>query len=273
MEQATEIARLIIPLAIRHNIRRELIRHFGPGAPRLTNNEYIDFLSNPHLYINRMALSYVRWWRQQQTRRRRGNVPRARVGYMYRMGKRINKLEKGQVGKEFKLTDVADSGTFAGAGVIHYISAIAQGDQSLNREGLKINLQSIQLKAVYTKSANQDHDLCRLMIFTDRKNQGALPNVVDVLETANYLAFKEHDETNRFRIFYDKMIPVNETAGTTTKAHFLTYYKKFTSPVKIHYQGTSANIGDASNNALFILLIAASATTTYATNIRLRFTE
>ncbi len=218
-----------------------------------------------------MSLEFVRRMRARTAHRRR-QIP-YQVRQSRRFNRRIRRLERGISGREIKLHDEADSGTLAGAGVVHLLNGISQGDSSLQREGLKSNLLSIQLRSVFTKSVNQDHDIIRIMLFLDQRNQGVLPTPGDVLETANYLAFKEHDETNRFKILYDKTFALNETSDATNKGAFVKYYKRFSNPIIMRYQGTGSAQADVSANSLYILLIASAATTTYATNVRLRFSE
>ncbi len=206
-----------------------------------------------------------------------------------RNSKRIKKLEKGITGKERKIIDFGLVATaLTPAGLVTYLSGVAQGDTSVSREGLRINLLSMQLKfyfhSDFAQVNRQASHKGRLLIFVDTMNQGALPAVTDVLEAANCLAFKEHENMRRFRTLYNKVFRVPHAGWEMNTLDVIipwegnkqiNYYKKFKKPLKVEFTGVGNLVNDAGRNAIFALWLCADAQDTPIGQIqcRMRFTE
>ncbi len=237
--------------------------------------ELQNFISNPNLYINQMSLSFVNWYRRRQSYRRGTRGQRSRLAGA-NLHRRVRKLERGQSGKEIKLHDFASAAlTYINTGVVEYVTGIAQGDTSLTREGLKMALHSIHFKFQTITNTANPAGTYRIILFLDRVQLGSLPAVADVLETASYRAWKEHDELGRFRILMDKTFVKNEVVANDVQHKFKKYYKRFKKPVIVEYRGTTNGIASAGKNNLFILVIGSDTANAAVLNAyaRLRFTD
>lgn len=203
-----------------------------------------------------MSLAFTRWMR-----RKRQN------GYFYpkkpryrpykRINTRLRRLERGVTGKETKTHDlsVVSAGTIT-AGTVYYISNIAQGDRSIDRDGLKINVKSVWLKGIANMHASASNSWIRVIVFVDKACNGSLPATTGVgglLEATGVLSFREHQNNYRFRILYDKMIPISSAGRTNTEFKF---YRKFKKGLRVQYTDSSAAIGDAGNNSLFVMMLS-----------------
>lgn len=186
---------------------------------------------------------------------------------------RLKRVEKGG-NKELKTHDYTHSGQdITNTGVVYHISNIAQGSSSLTRNGLEIRLHSVYFKTYSThSSAIGSHN--RNILFFDTENDGALPGVADVLETASSLAFKEHDEKGRFKFIWDTNWTQNLKAVGNLELHYKEKYKRFKNPKTIYYRGTASPVANAGKNNLFLLVIGNLGSTydEQIVNIRLRFT-
>lgn len=217
-----------------------------------------------------MSFRRGRFWRWSKYPKR--SVAQGRS--LVRTNKRIARLEKGIGGKEKKYHDgsVSTAAVTPGTGgLFSLINAIAQGNTSETREGLWINVLSLQLKAYFEVSSSQTANKCiRLMIIRDELNQGAAPAITDVLESANMNAFPKHENRARFRILYDKKINLtlqSNGVGTTVQRN---YYKKFKRPIKCHYIGTAASAANTGQNALY-LFYCINSTGAYDPGINIRW--
>lgn len=190
--------------------------------------------------------------------------------------KRVSKLEKGITGKEWKTHDTNfASVSCTNTGSITMLTAITQGNQSINREGLKIHLQSIKTQEVFVNNASATTaSLVRRIIFFDQQQHGTVPSVTDVLESASYLALKEHDKQDRFIIVYDDLFAINANISTLSKAVVIRKYKTFKGR-KTYYIGTDATQASQGKGNLYMLLISNQATyhPVLDANVRIRFTD
>lgn len=224
--------------------------------------------------ISRKFIQTMDWYRRPA--RNRAALGKA-LGTNKRLAKRVRKLERGQVGKEFKVHDVSDSTTIPDGGTVTCLNLIAQGDQSLsNREGLEIDLQSINARFKITSNdQTNDASLNRIIIFSDRHNQGVLPLVTELLEAASEMDFKEHDENNRFRIYYDKTFTITPMISEAHVIKFFKYYKRFKKPLRMYYKLTTAAQAAMSENSLYMLHIGdhASNLPNLVYEIRITYTD
>ena len=74
-------------------------------------------------------------------------------------------------------TTTIASGTTA---IVTNLTAIAQGDDFLNRQGRKIRLQSVSMKGVFTASASATITFGRVIIFRDNNGSTTKPVLTDL---------------------------------------------------------------------------------------------
>lgn len=196
----------------------------------------------------------------------------------YKMANQIRKLKTGQLGKEWKTHDVAFATTVdntGGTASMIPMTAIAQGDQSIDREGLDVRVQSLKIDGYVTTSASTPTTILRMIIFSDTQQHGVKPTVTELLETASVIGLKEHEAKGRFNILLDKKMLYNHYVSGHTSVHKLSYYKKFKNGRKVSYLGTGTTSSNLGKGQLYILMISdqATYTPTVTWNARLKFTD
>lgn len=141
----------------------------------------------------------------------------------------------------------------AATGVVWALSqGITQGDAVNSRDGTQITIQNINVRVdVFMPTATIAAGV-RVIIFSDTQNNGSLPSVVDVLNSASFIAPYSiiQQVTKRFRVHADNMR--NLTAGGTQQVVF-NINRSFTQ--KISYNGTTDVAASNGKNAVFMLII------------------
>lgn len=200
-----------------------------------------------------MGAAYYRRWRRSR-RPRRAKTTR---GKLYRMQRKLNKISP-----ELKLHDAA----FASIGVnttgaIYIVPTINQGDESLERIGLKISVSSLQFKYVINSTGGGDQQLARVIIFTDSMTSGDanVPTVgasdtdTDLLESLNIYALPNHETKARYRILYDKTHRLSDTEGK--EIAYANYYKKFKSGKKMFFTGTADAQSSMGRGCIYVAVL------------------
>ncbi len=217
----------------------------------------------------------LRGSRSRWTKRFTGKQPREK-----RQNYRISRLESGVTGKELKTHDVADTAPCTAVADVILVNSIAQGVTSLTREGLTVNLVSVQLKYFLTSdvaSAANDKN-SRVMLVFDRHNNGVLPDVTgQILEDTDTLAFREHEFARRFIVVYDSrhVLGNKGTAASPIKNSISrSFYKKWKKPKKLRWQGAAAGIANCQGLTFFLVFFGdnAASPSTINYNLRIRFT-
>lgn len=141
------------------------------------------------------------------------------------------------------------------AGVIIPISGnVFQGDDIGQRSGDVITPKMLTFRLLAQAStATFTSFSVRCIIFQDTINNGALPAVTDVLNTASPTSVYNsvNAQQNRFKICYDKVFAVvGQTSATRVNI-----VKFIPMKGKIHYIATTGNTAGSGKNALFALFI------------------
>lgn len=194
------------------------------------------------------------FWQNRSWNKPRGaRAMKARVRKS--LSQRIRRLETGR-GGEWNTHDVVGSpGNIDTSGIIQPLTNIGQGDQSVNRTGLVIKLQNVQLKMrLKTHSAESTGTVVRVILFFDTRCDGVQPTVTDVLESASYLQFREHDEKGRFQFVCDKYIELQPIINAQSAVRTVKFFKNFGGR-KCEYRGTGSTVTNWGKGQLFILLI------------------
>lgn len=171
------------------------------------------------------------------------------------------------VEKKYKDTILAHApGT---GGVINSLSTLSQGDTTLNRDGNQVKWISCLLRWQLKMGSGATNTLVRFIIGLDKQPNGASPAVLDVLETNSPLSPLEKDNALRFKIFYDKMIPLSIYNNIFSGKK----YKKLN--FRTRYNGNTGGLGDINTNNMFVLSISDVAINnpTLDLNFRMRFVD
>lgn len=161
----------------------------------------------------------------------------------------VRRLKKASSAEQHMLVN-ASAITYSNAGTVTYLSTIVQGDDVADRSGTAISPILFKYRHAIVGTANAQ---CRQIIFQDNSNAGALPAVLDVLQTA--AVNSDYNVVNqmgkRFRILRDWVF----TIGPTTVSANILYQRKINKLNKINFLGTTAAIASAGRGALFLLRV------------------
>lgn len=226
-----------------------------------------------------------RWYYGGPRQSRRGKMGSKRAGFAMLgrgrggLARRVARLEKRAKAQELKTHDISASTTYSSTGTVSYLSGIAQGDQSINREGLKINAIKLYGRArIIGNTTSSSAQIIRIIIFRDKDCNGALPTITGsdgLLEVASPDSLFSHETRNRFRIMFDRTWTVGSDGSDgldqkSVRINAALPRKGLT----CYYSGTGSAIADADANGLFMLIIVADDGTNHPTvssNLRLRY--
>lgn len=216
-------------------------------------------------YLGRYARRRYNKWKAS---RRRPNP--------YKMQRQITRLKRIAKGTELKTHDYSVTMNSNTTGLVEMMTAIAQGDTSLTREGLRIAPVRMYGKfIIYANDAQTNEtETVRVMIIKDHMQTGTVPAInSDILESVDVLALKEHDSKPRYTILLDQIYNVTkEGSGNGISRRIVKINKKLKG--KTYYTGTTAAQGNqGKNNYYFVTLSTdAGANPPYLEgNIRIRF--
>lgn len=195
-----------------------------------------------------------------------------------RMGWRVTQFPAKRQRKELGYADVAlaayDLDT---TGDIVLLNTVAQGAAITQRVGKKINMKSLQIRGSSVGNSAAALNDCAYLIVYDRRPTGSLPNITDILVTANSRSFNNTQNEGRFKIVYRKDFclvgnPTTYTDSTIMNADDFINLRGL--PVTYKAAGTGA-IGDIEEGALYLVTVGATAAGTSAAaaslGFRLRF--
>lgn len=162
--------------------------------------------------------------------------------------------------KDTEWTVAAISAT---AGNFQLLNGLSQGNTQLTRIGSQINMTSVQFKGRIASSTAQTYpQIVRLVVFADAQPNAAAPVITDILDsgglTALFLMFApyNHNNANRFKIFYDKVFVLNPSAATNFPQ---TQYVKKVIPMSRITQynaGNAGTVADINRNSLYAFVLS-----------------
>ncbi len=200
---------------------------------------------------------------------------------------RINKLARIINQREIKFIDRAvDDPTISQTGTVQtQLFTIPQGDGPSTRDGRKIVLTSMQwqgtVNIVATSVPGEASDTVRMLVLKDKQTNGALPSVTDILVNANWEAFKNLVNKNRFVTLIDKYVSIASMGafgdGTTNIAlpnekHFK-LFRKLNVPIEYDESATTGVIATITTNNIVMLLISRAANAGIESCIRFRYSD
>lgn len=159
--------------------------------------------------------------------------------------------------------------TPATTGAVYFLSSIAQGDTNDSRTGNVINLHHVapHLNFQMTASCN-----VRIIVFRDKFNQGAIPNIAEVLDSVDTVAPLNYNNCvsqKRF-VIIDDYVKHFTTGGVL----YDTVMKTYNIETKVRYSGAAATAATCLGNNIFLGITTDTATPgTVALYSRLLFTD
>lgn len=200
---------------------------------------------------------------------------------LQRLEKRIENVYR-NIKQEIKVHDsvytVNPTRNDSAANNMRALTAIAQGDTDITRDGLQINVKSIQVKGqIYMNlggGVTQSQSV-RMIIFRDNNYlNGTVPNPSMVLESGPFgtsdapFAMRNRRERERFKIIYDKLFTFSNN-GTNTQVFNI--YRR------VNTKTTYADITNSAygKNTFWLLLVSGQDTSLPTANVisRVSFTD
>lgn len=199
-------------------------------------------------------------------------VARARAAYplaSWNQARRGLTLARG----ELKAADTSANLACNSTGTLALLNGIARGDDISERTGRQVIMKSMQLKlqssVTVTTGADQVH---RYMVVLDTQTNAAALTLAQVLGGSSTVAFPLLENRMRFRILYDRFIPLNGS-GEPGSQRTIFVSKTLNVPVTFN-SGDAGTVADIVTNSLYLIVLgdqAAGVTAgavTYACRIR-----
>lgn len=219
----------------------------------------------------------------------RGNRNRKYTGSkterMYKPVPRIStlnrKIKKIENDIELKYVDTVFNDTVDTGGDLVLLNSLATGTTQLTRIGSEINATSVQFRlSCVTNDANTDGpNFIRVILFWDRQANGVAPVLfADPISASPALLNNatittivntpyQYENSERFRVLYDKVYTLNPriaqtvVAGAITETYPVGLYikKKIKLNRKIKYDAAALGIGSINTNSLYMAFVSSEA--------------
>lgn len=159
---------------------------------------------------------------------------------------------------------------------------IVQGDTESQRDGRKVVMKSMQIilhgfvSPQALAGTTNSHETLRFIVVHDRQCNGAIPAISEIFDNANWDAFRNLQNINRFNFLYDKIhrIKVQTVADFAADTLlFTSIYKKIYIKLNmpIEYSGTTGAIGTIKSNNIFFLAFSEKGIVNINGNTRIRW--
>ncbi len=187
---------------------------------------------------------------------------------------------------KFHDVDLDDAVVAAGGAVTATVNIIPQGVTESQRIGRKCTIKMINWRYRLTLPEQDavatpaESETVRVIMYIDKQCNGATAAVTDVLETADWQSFRNLANSGRFQFLMDKNYVMNyvtlasDGAGVVSQGRMVyedTFYKKCDIPIE--FNSTLGVIAEIRSNNIGVLLIPEQGVATFASKIRLRFSD
>ncbi len=138
---------------------------------------------------------------------------------------------------------------------VTYLDTIAQGDTDGTRDGDTIYITSFQMKGTITGDVDQTRDrVFRLLLVKMIDVRGTILSVTDLFDTDAMNSLRKVDNSKNFKILktFTRIIKVPDTV-TNRHISKLDWYYKFKTPLRCKFLLTTAVVGAADRNHLFLV--------------------
>ncbi len=188
---------------------------------------------------------------------------------------------------KFHDVDLDDAIVATGGSITASINLIAQNITESGRIGRKVTIRKIQWRYDIDLPAEQDQadigqgDIVRVIMYVDKQTNGATAAVTDVLESADYQAFRNLTNTGRFRILLDRthnlnrIVAVTDGTNTSNSPEIVKgTFKMFkTVNIPLEFTAETGAITEIRSQNLGVLLISREGQAGFESKIRLRFSD
>lgn len=186
---------------------------------------------------------------------------------------------------KFLDSDYNDSVVSAAGTIRNTIVDIAQGTGESQRIGRKCTIRSLHWRVhvalpEFSGTKPGDPDTCRIMLYIDKQCNGATAAVLDILEDATFLSWRNLANSGRFDILMDKYVVLNvltassDTSGTTESSsnhRQFDFHKTMSLPIE--FNSTAGAITEIRSNNIGFLAISAGGLVGFSSKLRIRFSD
>lgn len=185
-------------------------------------------------------------------KRRFSRRPAAKTS-LAKLEKKVNRIQKATNAQMHMMNNTITDATLDVAGVVFYMSTIAQGDDDADRSGAAI--ANCRLDFRYTMATTAD-TFCRIIVFQDNNLDATAPLVLDVLQTATIDSQYNVPNTvnKRFNIIYDVLHKLVNGTETDLQTTFKAIRRKLNN---IHFTGNDALAASSSKGGLWCIAVPA----------------
>ena len=164
------------------------------------------------------------------------------------------------------------------------LNNIAQGVGESERVGRKVIVRSIHCRLYINLAGTSDVDdtdeVIRVVAFLDKQTNGLAVYSDAVMKNTEYNVFRNMNNTDRFRVLWDKTIPMNAQSGAYNGAtdkfgstgKWLYFNKKVNIPIEFS-GSTGQTIEIRSNSLNFYLTAKSGGNCSYRADWRIRYTD
>ncbi len=195
-----------------------------------------------------------------------------------------------KIGSELKFKDsTLNDATIATTGTVQVSAVlIAQGTKENERLGRKCVVRSLYATfdiciALQVGGINGTKgDSVRIMIMLDKQANGAVPAVLDILETAQFMSYRNLANSLRFRTLSDKMYTLQrhatengDVSGQAVDNLETTRIVKISIPklnIPLEFNATTGAITEIRSNNIIFLYISKNGIAGIENRTRIRFT-
>lgn len=150
------------------------------------------------------------------------------------------------------------------------LNAVDVGNTQITRIGNRITIKKIGIRFQLLPAATTDDgDVLRIIVLLDKQPNGADPAVLDLLQSANFQAFKAVKTMKRISVLMDKYVAWSadgvDVAGTglILKRNVFEWYKDVN--IDIEYEADDSTIASIGTNAIHVFAISQQASDTVVT--------
>ena len=216
--------------------------------------------------------------------RRRPGLKTYQKGYLRRVGY-YGAFTGRRPERKFVDTTVASTASAsAGAIASNSLNIIAEGNGESQRTGRRITVTSIMMRGVIrlpqTSTASESSDIVRVIVYQDKQTNGAAATVTGILESADYRAFNNLANRQRFKVIKDMTIAMNQgggsTAGSINYGEYMqpiSFFKKCRTQIEYDNSATTGAITTQRSNNFGVLVISRDGTATFEYTTRLRYED
>ncbi len=218
-----------------------------------------------------------------------GFVRRTRARGAYRQRRRYRRPygRVATINTELKFHDIiVDDSPVPIAGAVQAaLLTIPEGNGEEERIGRSITIKKIAWRYTITKSSQatlaNTSDVVRVFLVHDKQANGALPAVLDLLETAVFQSFNNLSNSRRFRVLMDKTYDLSNPSGSGQNAadafgEFTisdTFFKECNITIEYDNSAATGAITTIRSSNIFALYISQDARCVVVSNMRFRYTD